>query len=423
MPHYAWVVMIAFGLVMSGSLGSLTVLAGLFFFPASQEIGCDLSVLTFYMTITIVVLALAMPFVGNLLTKVKLQHILVCAAVLEVGSLVAMSFLTQPWMWYIVGGISGAGLAATSTITITPTIGNWFHKKTGFAIGMVWAIQSMYDAIASPVLSSIIEAFGWRSGYLALAGMSALLLFPCAIFLIRYRPEEKGMLPYGYDPAIALARENNTMIEAGVPWSAAVKSAPFFLCVGLVTLCQLTSCMNQVFPTYAEVVGLGAVVGGLMVSAASICDVFFNPAAGATSDKFGPTTSMVIWTGITMLSFVILYFGSGSPVMSCVGAGINDAMYAICGVGYSVFALSLFGMKDFERIYSRMVSVGCLMASLGVPLMMFVYEQTGVFQNVFVMCFVIDIVIMALTLLASKKGKSLAWEGTGAEQAEAKAKA
>ena len=31
--HYAWVVMIAFGLTMAGTLGTLTVLAGAFFYP------------------------------------------------------------------------------------------------------------------------------------------------------------------------------------------------------------------------------------------------------------------------------------------------------------------------------------------------------------------------------------------------------
>lgn len=409
-PHYAWAVMIAFGLVMSGSLGSLTVLAGLFFYPASQDIGCSLSQLTLYITITLVVLSLTMPLVGSLLTRIKIQYILVCAGVLEVGSLAAMSFLTQPWMWYIVGAISGIGLAATSTVTITPTIGNWFNKKTGFAIGMVWAIQSMYDAVASPFLNSVIEIFGWRDGYLALAVMSALLIFPCSIFVIRYRPEEKGLLPYGYDEDETSAARNNAVAQTGVTWDVAIRSTPFFLCVGLVTLCQLTSCMNQIFPTYAEVVGLGMGTGGLMVSAASICDVFFNPVAGATSDKFGSTVSMVLWTGITMISFVVLYLGSSSQFLSIVGAGINDAMYAICGVGYSTFALSLFGMKDFERIYSRIVSVGCLVASLGVPLMMLIYEVTGVFQNVFVFCFAIDIAIIVLTLLASGKSKKLALE-------------
>lgn len=412
--HYAWVVMAAYGLVMSGSLGSLTVLGGQFFYPVSADLGFDLSEFTVYMTVTTVVLALCMPLVGNLLTKVKLQVILTCAAAIEVFSLACMSALTEEWMWYVVGGISGIGLAATSTITITPTMGNWFHKKTGFAIGVVWAIQSLYVALASPILSNVIASFGWRTGYLVLAAASAVLLFPCTIFLIRYRPEDKGMLPYGYDSEKAWAQESSPHTVAGVPWKTAIRSIPFFLCVGLVMLCQLTSVMNQIFPTYAEVVGLGSLVGSLMVSAASICDIFINPIAGATSDRFGVTKSMVLWTGVTMISFVVLCFGSSSPTLSCIGAGINDAMYAMCGVGYSTFVLSLFGMKDFERIFSRMTSVGCLVASLGVPLMMFVYESTGVFQNVFVFCFLLDIVIIALVLLSSRLGRRLHWTGAGA---------
>ena len=402
--HYAWVVMIAFGLVMSGTLGSTTVLAGLFVFPVATELGFDFSAFTMYFTIMVVVLSLSMPFVGNLLTKVKLQYILTVAALIQIAGMASMSLFDQQWMWYVAGAFSGIGLAATSVVTITPTMGNWFAKRTGFAIGVVWATQALYDAIASPLINSVILSAGWRAGYLCLAGLSAIIVLPCTIFLIRYRPEEKGLKPYGYEEATE--GDAGPAVE-GVPYKLALQTVPFFLCIGLVTLCQLTACMNQVFPTYAEVVGLGAVVGGLMVSAASLCDIFFNPVAGMTGDKFGPTRAMLIWTGITMVSFVILYFGSASPVASIIGAGINDAMYAICGVGYSTFALSLFGMKDFEKIFSRMTSIGCLIAAFGVPLMMFIYEQTGVFQNIFIFCFALDIVIIALTLLASKLGKNL----------------
>ncbi len=403
--HYAWIVMIAFGLVMSGTLGSLTVLAGLFVFPVTSDLGFDLSAFTMYLTATIVVLALAMPLVGNLLTKVPLQVMLTIAGIIEFGVLGSMSFFTEIWQWYIAGAISGVGLAATSVVTITPTMGNWFRKRTGLAIGVVWAMQSLFDALASPLIQLVIADAGWRAGYQTLACLSALLVLPCTVLIIRYRPEDKGMKPYGYDPS-EVARVSSLEIP-GVPYKVAVRSIPFFLCVALVMLCQLTSCMNQVFPTYAEVVGLGAATGALMVSAASICDIFLNPIAGTTGDAFGPTRAMLIWTGLAMLSFVILYLGSASPVASCIGAGINDAMYAICGVGYATFALSLFGMKDFERIFSRITSVGCLIASLGTPLMMLIFESTGDFRNVFVFCFAIDAIIIALTLGASKLGKAL----------------
>ncbi|TGY75316.1 MFS transporter [Enterorhabdus sp. NM05_H27] len=404
--HYAWFVMVAYGLMMCGTIGSFSVISAQWFYPVSADIGCELSTLTLYTTIEMACMGLAMPLVGSLLTRVKLPVLLTGAVLMEVLATAAMAFYSEPWMWYASSVFIGLGLAATSTVTVTPTMGNWFAKKTGFAIGVVWAIQAMFCAVASPLFAAIIMVIGWRAAYLVLAAASACLALPAVIFVIRYRPEDVGLLPYGYEETSV---RQSRGAAPGVSARTAFRSAPFFLCAGIVTLCQGTACMNAIFPTYAEVVGLGAVVGGLMVSAASLCDIAFNPIAGATSDRFGPTRSMVLWTGITMVSLVVLYFSGSSPAGSCVGAGLNDAMYAITGVGYSTFALSIFGLRDFEKIFSRITCCGYLAASLGIPLMMGIYEATGVFQNVFVFCFVIDIVIIALVLAARKLGKALRW--------------
>lgn len=406
--HYGWWVMIGYGMLMCGTIGSFTVLGSLFFYPVASSLGCELSTLTFYVTLSMVVMALAMPLVGNLLSKVKLQVILTVSVLIELAAVVSMAFFTEPWMWYVAAVPLGLGLSATSTVTITPTLGNWFHKRTGFAIGVVWSIQSIYCAIASPLFSGLIETVGWRTGYLVLAGVAAVLTLPFTLLVIRYRPEEKGLRPYGFDAAAQVTSEGAEAASWGVPLKVAVKSLPFFLCIGVVVLCQLTSCMNSIFPTYAEVVGLGAIVGGLMVTSSCVFDVFLNPVVGATSDKFGATKSMVIWTLVTMASCVVLCFSSTSPWLAYLGAGINDAMYVICGVGYATFAMSLFGMKDFEKIFSRITMVGFLVASLGVPLMMFIYEATGVFENVFLVVMALDAIIIVLTLLASAAGKKLA---------------
>lgn len=155
-PHYAWLVMIAYGLMMSGTIGSFSVVGAQWFYPVSTDIGCELSTLTLYTTIEMVCMGLAMPLVGNLLTRVKLPVILIAAVAMEVLATVAMAFYDEPWMWYVSGVFVGLGLAATSTVTVTPTMGNWFAKKTGFAIGVVWAIQALYCAwmaLCSPPLS------------------------------------------------------------------------------------------------------------------------------------------------------------------------------------------------------------------------------------------------------------------------------
>lgn len=410
--HYAWLVMFGFGMLMCGTIGAFTVLGSLFFFPVSEAIGCDLSVLTLYVTIQMLAMAIGMPVVGNLLSKVKLPVMLTVATLVEVVSVFSMSFFTEVWQWYVASVFIGFGLSATSTVTITPTLGNWFHKKTGLAMGLVWSIQSVFCAIASPIFSNVIADMGWRTAYVVLAVVGAVLSLPFTIFVIRYRPEDKGMLPYGYDASEAEQTEVPEGTEVGVSIKVAMKSMPFFICVAVVMLCQLTSCMNTFFATYAEAVGLGAVVGGLMVTAASVFDVVLNPIVGATSDKFGATKSMVFWTGVTILSLVLLYVGKTSPILSYLGAGINDTMYVVCGVGYATYAMTLFGMKDFEKIFSRITMVGYLVASLGLPLMMFVGESTGAFENAFLVCIVFDIAVIIFAIAGEKAGKKLPWTDT-----------
>lgn len=406
--HYAWWVMIGYGMLMCATIGAVTVMGGLFYYPVCDELGFNFSTFTFYVTLSMIFMALGMPVCGKILSsgKLKLSALLTIAVLLILVPFACMSLFTELWMWYVAAVPIGLGLSACSTVTAAPTLSNWFHKKTGFAIGMIFTIQSIFVAIASPIFTGIIESVGWRMSYVILAVVAAIISLPFTIFVIRYRPEDKGLLPYGFD-SNATAEEVEAGANAGVSFKDAIKSVPFIMCMVIVMLSMATSNMNVMFPTYAEVVGLGAIVGGLMVTVASLADIALNPVIGATADKLGATKSMVIWAGITMVSFGILYFSAGSPVLAFIGAGVNDAMYALCGVGLATYAMALFGKKDYERIFSFVMMGGYLVAAFGVPFLMGIYEFTGSFQNVFLVCIGIDLLIIVCAIIGDKTSKKL----------------
>ena len=199
---YAWLVMVGFGMVMCATIGAITVMGGLFYYPVCEELGFDLSSFTLYVTLSMVFMALGMPICGKIMAsgKIKLSVLMTVAVLLELVPFACMSMFTEMWMWFVAAVPIGFGLSATSTVTAAPTLGNWFHKKTGFAIGMIFTIQSIFVAVASPIFSNMIEMLGWRMSYVVLAIIAAVMALPFTIFVIRYRPEDKGMLPYGYDP-------------------------------------------------------------------------------------------------------------------------------------------------------------------------------------------------------------------------------
>ena len=67
---YAWVLVIALGLMSAGTTGSYSVIAGSFVAPVCEEFGFDYSIFSYYFTATLIGLAAALPFVGKLIPKV-----------------------------------------------------------------------------------------------------------------------------------------------------------------------------------------------------------------------------------------------------------------------------------------------------------------------------------------------------------------
>ncbi|MFR3924123.1 MAG: MFS transporter [Collinsella sp.] len=186
--------------------------------------------------------------------------------------------------------------------------------------------------IMSPVITSVIEAAGWRTGYLVLAGVSAVLILPASI---RSSATSSGQghaalwLRRGRDGHRDRGDDRDS--TRGVSYARAIKSPAFFFCIGFLCLVQLTCCMNQLFPTYASEVGFSPMVGGFTVSAASLFDLFLNPIVGTTCDRFGSTKAILGWLAVSILSFVMLMMSSGNSTLSILAAGVNDVMYVIAG--------------------------------------------------------------------------------------------
>lgn len=408
---YPWVLVIALGLMSAGTTGSYSIIAGSFVTPVCEEYGFDYSTFSFYFTATLIGLAAALPFVGKYIPRVVGKIWLPVIELILLAAGAGMAFYTQVWMFIAAGAVIGVCFAFTTGVCMSDVIDQWFNKSAGLAIGIAWAVNSLYMLIMSPAIATVIESLGWRTGYLVLASVSALLVLPATVFIIRYRPADKGMLPYGYVEGDAAKTVDTASEEIrGVSYSRALKSPAFYCCIGFLCLVQLTCCMNQLFPTYATEVGFDPIVGGFMVSAASMFDMFLNPIVGTTCDKFGSTRAILSWLAVSIFSFFLLIFSSGNATMSIIAAGVNDVMYVIAGTALTVLVMDVFGSRDFGRIFAVICSAGYIVGAFGMPVMMKVYELAGSFTGVFYFCIACNIIIGLFLMLAKRFGKSLPWD-------------
>ena len=93
-----------------------------------------------------------------------------------------------------------SGLPAKEETTLccsaTSLILRWFRKKRGRIIGIVTGGIGAGGLIMPTVVGGLlIPVLGWRITFLIIGFLPILLLVPLALFIIRERPEDIGLLP------------------------------------------------------------------------------------------------------------------------------------------------------------------------------------------------------------------------------------
>lgn len=398
----AWLTVLGCGMLIAGSVTFYTVVIGNFFVPASEALGSDYSSISLYSTLVYIGIACGLPFVGNWLPKIPPIGIAGFAA-LQSLVVAVLSFSNSVVWWWIGGWLIGFGMAFTSIVFISTVLTNWFTEKTGLAIGLAWALASVASAIMSPVTVSLMEMMDWRTSLLIFAIVGAVLAIPAALFLVSYSPERKGLVPYGYNPEVS----GEVVMESGVPAKRAVRSLAFVLVALALALTQIVSVINAYFPMYAESVGFAPTVGAFMISVALMFDIALNPIIGMTIDKFGAIKAFVAWACVGILSMLILMVSAGNEIIAYLGAGLGDTLYVLLGVGIASVASTVFGTKDYGKIFAYITIFGFAAGSVGGFIIASLYEGTGSFEAVFIFCIVTILVIMAAVIGAGISSKKL----------------
>src|SRR5471032_1605327 len=198
--HFSWVVMgIAFltMLTSSAALG----LPGAFLQPLSKEFGWSTEQISSAMALRFMLFGLIGPFAAVLMERYGLRRIVCSALVLIATGLALATRMTALWqlvvLWGIVLGI-GSGLTA---LVLGATVANrWFEQRRGLVMGMLTASSATGQLIFLPIAASLIERFGWRVAVIPVF-TSCLVVAGLAFCLLRDRPKELGLQPFGADPA------------------------------------------------------------------------------------------------------------------------------------------------------------------------------------------------------------------------------
>ena len=365
---YAWVILgVAMtGMFMSGPGQSYSVAA--FIDPMLGDLGLLRSQYSLAYLVATLISGASLPFLGRALDRLGARLMLPGIALLLGLACLGMAGVRHLAGLYL--GLSFVRSLGQGALTLVSTwmIGQWFVRRRGLAMGLL-GLGSTFSFMAFPAGNLwLIEGYGWRGAWTALAvAVWALLCVPAAL-LVRNRPEDLGREPDRpmTKPGSGSSRATATT-ETTHDWTAgqAWRTAAFWKVVSALATSAMVSTglvFHQVSILADRGVTQEAALGLLGVQAFVAC--VMSVLGGYLADRIPPrhllSASMVL-----MALAIVLLLGVRSPLAALPYSALLGMHTGIQRCSGSVTLINFFGRTHFGSVNGIAMSLVIGAAALG----------------------------------------------------------
>lgn len=290
----------------------------------------------------IVVGALFAPLIGRALDKYGFRWVygVSTIGVVIAHLLMATGVTTIPQFAVMVFAYGLLGIGCGPLVNTRP-INAWFWHSRGLALGVAAVGLTLTAAVAPPFLARLIEAEGWRAGYLALAILTGLIALPVALLLVRNEPPEGPAGParevQGGDRSHF--RETDFWLMAASVFAVSVPGA------GL---------LNQLSPLVQEE-GIGPTIAAFGVTGYAIGQLVGRIVAGWFLDRADPRKVAFFFTCMPAIGFIVLagfQLPAWAAVVAVACVGVQQGAEIDL---FSFFTARRFGLQSYGTVYGWLI--------------------------------------------------------------------
>lgn len=403
--HYAYLIVLSCIAITCLPCSLVLSCAGIFFTPVSVYFGVARAQFTLYFSILNIAMMATLPVAGKLLAQKDARLVLsICVALCGLG-MFGMAACQEIWQFYIVGAVLGVGVAPLIYLTVPTLINAWCQKRVGFFVGLCMAFTGIGGVIFNPIGTSIIQSGpeGWRAAYSIFAVIILIGTLPFTLFVVRSRPTDKGLLPYGAEDAAAASSTRIAPEATGIMAADAMHSPAFWAIVafcGLITLNQtvyqfLSGYAQSFADTLPEIAAASGVVASAAMGGQAIGKVFL----GTVSDRSVKLGS-ICGVAAGVAGILIMWGFPSVLALLLVGAFLFGVVYAMTTVETPLMVRSVFGSKDYANIYSRVSMVGSFMSAIAAVFWSLIIDSPGGYPLMFILSLVCMVTCLALACFA-----------------------
>ncbi|MCQ6281238.1 MFS transporter [Bacillus sp. EB600] len=396
---YGWWIVAATFMIMTFIYAPIANLVSLFILPVTKELRFAPSQFMLYFTIMALAAMAVGPIAGRLMKKMDIRVYLTLFILIAALAFVGFSFSTKLIHFYLLAILMGAGMAGGAMIPSSVLITNWFNEKRGLCLGIALSGSGFGGVILSPIVNWLITAYGWRSAYLVLGILIAVLLIPLAVFVIRLNPSDKGLSPLG--SAISL-KSTQLNVLIGTTQGEALKSVSFWtLCLAILVGGIVVNSMLINLAPYLAGIGTSAKTAALLLSLGSAMVIAGKLLVGRLFDKLGLITTLFIISAGSLVSFLFLMKANIvlPAILYTIFSGVGSTAVTVTPA-YMIGAL--FGEKEYGAKYSVVAIFISLGAAITPIVSGAIYNFNHSYGVVLNFLIALSVVQFALFFIASK---------------------
>lgn len=249
------------------------------------------------------------------------------------------------WFLYTVGYIFSGPIPHQIIVS------QWFRKRRGFAMGIVYCGVGLFGSAGSYLVKYVANNYGFQAA-LQVIGLCVLLAWPLAILVLKNRPAEVGQFPDGADeaPADVKAEPRSFRYLLGKPafWLLVVGSFCSIGSIGAINFHMKLIFRDQGFTDQAYLNSTWAAANSIILWSSIAGRLFVGYVADRMSKKLVMTATYVLVAATIPLlllvtpdqpqwlyAFAVLFgFGMGAdymliPLMAAEQFGVNTLARAM----------------------------------------------------------------------------------------------
>jgi sugar phosphate permease len=327
--HYGWVVVgVTFITLLVGA--GVRSTPGVLMVPFEDEFHWSRATISVAVAVSLMLYGVMGPFAASFMERFGVRRTMVSALSLLAIGVALTTFMRESWqlvlLWGVVVGV-GAGVIANVLGAVVAA--RWFTARRGLVIGLLTGSAAAGQLIFLPTFAAVTAHFGWRTTVLTVA-VVALIVIPLVALLMRERPQDVGLAPYGETggpkPAAAPASGNpfwlalRTLADAARTRAFWLLAGSFFCCGastnGLIGTHLIPACLDNGIP---EVTSAG------LLAAMGMFNMIGTTGSGWLSDRVDNRVLLAVYYSLRGLSLIYLPFS----FVSFYGLGLFAVFYGL----------------------------------------------------------------------------------------------